>query len=88
KPATPAQQQPGKGGQANRVTIGRAPVGTAQSGATPTVNLATAAQATPTTTTQTTLPQTDEHATSPLWGLAVLGSLLGLVGIKARRKNH
>jgi len=34
-----------------------------------------------------TLPQTDEIKTSPAWGLAILGSLLGLAGLKRRRHN-
>lgn len=37
---------------------------------------------------KTTLPQTNEKTTSPLWGLVVLGSLLGLAGLKRRKHNH
>ncbi|MFC6273940.1 MucBP domain-containing protein [Levilactobacillus tangyuanensis] len=37
---------------------------------------------------KTTLPQTNDETTSPLWGLAVLGSLLGLVGFKRRKHNN
>ncbi|WP_407888606.1 MucBP domain-containing protein [Levilactobacillus sp. N40-8-2] len=37
---------------------------------------------------ETTLPQTNEDTTSPLWGLAVLGSLLGLVGVKWRKHTN
>ncbi|TGD19834.1 MucBP domain-containing protein [Levilactobacillus suantsaiihabitans] len=84
KPVTPAT-----GGQADQVTVGRRTPG--KNGAATTVDLAAKPGATatqPDTEAKTTLPQTDEHSTSPLWGLAVLGSLLGLVGIKARRKNH
>lgn len=33
------------------------------------------------------LPQTDEAKTSSAWGLAILGSLLGLAGFKRRRHN-
>lgn len=39
-------------------------------------------------TDKTTLPQTNEETTSPLWGLVVLGSLLGLVGFKRRKHNN
>ncbi|WP_125583897.1 MucBP domain-containing protein [Levilactobacillus cerevisiae] len=34
-----------------------------------------------------TLPQTDERSVSPLWGLAVLGSLLGLAVVGRKRKK-
>lgn len=37
-------------------------------------------------TTKATLPQTDDKSVSPLWGLAVLGSLLGLAVIGRKRK--
>lgn len=39
-------------------------------------------------TDKTTLPQTNEETTSPLWGLVVLGSLLGLAGLKRRKHNN
>lgn len=36
----------------------------------------------------TTLPQTDEKATSPVWGVALLLSVLGFFGFKSRRKDQ
>ncbi|WP_382338965.1 MucBP domain-containing protein [Levilactobacillus tongjiangensis] len=47
------------------------------------VNLA----ATKSVAAKETLPQTDEKTVSPLWGLAVLGSLLGLAVIGRKRKR-
>ncbi|TGD19833.1 MucBP domain-containing protein [Levilactobacillus suantsaiihabitans] len=93
KPTPSAKPQPVTGGQADTVSpAGKRTPATqsGQQGAAATVALAATATkqpATPATATKTTLPQTDEQSTSPLWGLALLGGLLGLVGFKRRKRN-
>ncbi|MCI1553330.1 MAG: MucBP domain-containing protein [Levilactobacillus sp.] len=93
KPTPSAKPQPVTGGQADTVSPAgkRTPAAqNGQQGAAATVALAATATkqpATPATATKTTLPQTDEQSTSPLWGLALLGGLLGLVGFKRRKRN-
>ncbi|WP_208907619.1 MucBP domain-containing protein [Levilactobacillus yiduensis] len=83
-PTKPAKQ-PAKGGQADRVTTGqRTP---AKGGTAATVALAAKPDASaPSANAKTTLPQTDEHTISPLWGLALLGGLLGLVGFRKKQR--
>ncbi|WP_125583083.1 MucBP domain-containing protein [Levilactobacillus cerevisiae] len=90
----PAKKTPAKkvqkSGQADTVTGGKqTPVAT-KGGSAATVNLAAKtgepAIVPEPATAKATLPQTNDTQTSPLWGIAVLGALLGLVGYK-RRKN-
>lgn len=71
----------GNGGSGDQIVTDKTPVKNETSG---TMNLA---RKPATNTAQTTLPQTNEqHRSAGVWGLVVLlGSLLGLVGI--RRKN-
>lgn len=82
KPGKPATKPDGgktpttsNGGQAAMVTSNLK----AKPGTTHTANLANPANA-----AKATLPQTNDETISPLWGLAVLGSLLGLVGWRKR----
>ncbi|WP_125583085.1 MucBP domain-containing protein [Levilactobacillus cerevisiae] len=92
KPAkkTPAKKVQ-KSGQADTVTgVKQTPVAT-KGGSAATVNLAAKTgepAVVPTAVaSKTTLPQTNETTTSPLWGLAVLGTILGLVGIKFKKEK-
>ncbi|WAE45149.1 MucBP domain-containing protein [Levilactobacillus brevis] len=96
KPTQPAKQPTVNktGGQADQVRVGTRvkPQAAVQNGAT---QPAVSAKATttparmsdPTQTTLKTLPQTGEQATSPWWGIVLLGSLLGLAGFR-REKRH
>ncbi|WP_233994432.1 MucBP domain-containing protein [Levilactobacillus brevis] len=96
KPTQPAKQPTVNktGGQADQVRVGTRvkPQATVQNGATqPAVSAKAtttpAGMSDPTQTTLKTLPQTGEQATSPWWGIVLLGSLLGLAGFR-REKRH
>lgn len=96
KPTQPAKQPTVNktGGQADQVRVGMRvkPQATVQNGATqPAVSAKAtttpAGMSDPTQTTLKTLPQTGEQATSPWWGIVLLGSLLGLAGFR-REKRH
>lgn len=89
KPTSPAKQQPANRGRSGRVTTGQRRL--ADGGEAAAIDL-TAEPDTKTshqtdTNVETTLPQADEQSMSPLWGLALLGSLLGLVGLKWRKQH-
>ncbi|MFC6290336.1 MucBP domain-containing protein [Levilactobacillus angrenensis] len=89
KPGKVTSTTPDPGNQSDRVTGQQTP---AKGGAAATVDLAAKPGAKVANqvddNAKTTLPQTDEQSTSPLWGLALLGSLLGLVGLKKRKSEH
>ncbi|MFW2883608.1 MucBP domain-containing protein [Levilactobacillus brevis] len=96
KPTQPAKQPTVNktGGQADQVRVGTRvkPQAAVQNGATqPAVSAKAtttpAGMSDPTQTTLKTLPQTGEQATSPWWGIVLLGSLLGLAGFR-REKRH
>ncbi|MCT3566482.1 LPXTG cell wall anchor domain-containing protein [Levilactobacillus brevis] len=96
KPTQPAKQPTVNktGGQADQVRVGTRvkPQATVQNGATqPAVSAKAtttpAGMSDPTQITLKTLPQTGEQATSPWWGIVLLGSLLGLAGFR-REKRH
>ncbi|ATU71429.1 hypothetical protein CT113_08160 [Levilactobacillus brevis] len=96
KPTQPAKQPTVNktGGQADQARVGTRvkPQATVQNGATqPAVSAKAtttpAGMSDPTQTTLKTLPQTGEQATSPWWGIVLLGSLLGLAGFR-REKRH
>lgn len=96
KPTQPAKQPTVNktGGQADQVRVGTRvkPQATVQNGATqPAVSAkdttTPAGMSDPTQITLKTLPQTGEQATSPWWGIVLLGSLLGLAGFR-REKRH
>lgn len=78
----PTGEKPDKGVTGgDAATISKTPSAKAKGNAV--VNLATSKSV----AAKETLPQTDEKTVSPLWGLAVLGSLLGLAVIGRKRKK-
>ncbi|ULH74492.1 MucBP domain-containing protein [Levilactobacillus brevis] len=96
KPTQPAKQPTVNktGGQADQVRVGtrvkpQAAVqnGTTQPAVSAKATTTPAGMSDPTQTTLKTLPQTGEQATSPWWGIVLLGSLLGLAGFR-REKRH
>ncbi|MGJ4026305.1 MucBP domain-containing protein [Levilactobacillus brevis] len=92
KPTQPAKQPTVNktGGQADRIVTRVQPQVTVKNDAMQPVASATttpAGMSDPTQTTSKTLPQTGEQATSPWWGIVLLGSLLGLAGFR-REKRH
>lgn len=78
-PSTPDNQAPGHAGQVTAL---------AHSHARPTLPTGTSAAAAPTSLTATTLPQTSDHATSAIWGVALLTGMLGWLGVKLKRQRH
>nr|WP_235712339.1 MucBP domain-containing protein [Levilactobacillus brevis] len=96
KPTQPAKQPTVNktGGQADQVRVGTRvkPQAAVQNGATqPAVSAKAtttpAGMSDPTQTTLKTLPQTGEQATSPWWGIVLLGSLLGLAGFRCEKRH-
>lgn len=89
KLADKANGEPTKSGAADKIAGNKASSTVAKGGAATKVDL-TKPTGTPKSMTQrTTLPQTDEQATTTsLWGLALLGGLLSLVGIKLKKREH
>jgi hypothetical protein len=78
-PSTPDDQAPG---QTSQVTA------LAHSHARPTLPTGTSVAAASTSPTATTLPQTSDHATSAIWGVALLTGMLGWLGVKLKRQRH
>lgn len=87
KPNKPGKETPNKGGQAAGITPGKHVVPT-KGGAAAVVTSLSHSTSLTSKSTKTTLPQTSDKATSPFLGLAVLGTLLGLAGLKRRKHNH